>query len=82
MAEPDNIVLEHLRAIRAKLDDVERTIDALARKVESKAEAAQVAELNSKLSGLTHMVVSSLGSVVHSLDSLDKRVARIERERV
>ena len=27
MAEPDNIVLEHLRAIRAKLDEVDRKID-------------------------------------------------------
>lgn len=82
MADPENIVLEHLRTIRGRLDDIERKIDNLDRKVESKAEAAQVADVDGKLTGLTHMVVSSLGSVVHSLDSLDKRVARLERERV
>lgn len=75
MIEPDNIMLEHLRAIRADLAEVKRSL-------ESKAEAAQVADLDSKLSGLAHMVMSSLGSVVHSLDSLDRRVARLERERV
>ncbi len=75
MAERDNLTLEHLRAIRAQLDNLER-------KVDTKAEASQVSELDSKLSGLAHMVMSSLGSVVHSLDSLDRRVARLERERV
>jgi hypothetical protein len=75
MAEPENIVLEHLRAIRTELADVKRQL-------ESKAEAAQVADLGRKLDGLSHMFVSSLGSVVHSLDSLDKRVARLEREQV
>jgi hypothetical protein len=75
MVEPENIVLEHLRAIRSDLTDVKQ-------RLESKAEAAQVADLDSKLIGLTHMIVSSLGSVVSSLDSLDKRVARLERERV
>jgi hypothetical protein len=75
VVDPDNIVLEHLRAIRSKLDDLER-------RLESKAEAAQVADLDSKLAGLTHVVITSLGSVVRSLESLDKRVARLERERV
>jgi hypothetical protein len=75
MVDPDNIVLEHLRAIRTDLADVKQ-------RLESKAEAAQVAELDSKLTGLTHVVISSLGSVVQSLESLDKRVARLERERV
>ncbi len=75
MAEPDNIILEHLRAIRADIADVKQ-------RLESKAESAQVADLDSKLTGLTHVVISSLGSVVQSLDSLDKRVARLERERI
>jgi hypothetical protein len=75
MAEPNNITLEHLPAIRADLTDVKQ-------RLKSKAEAAQVAELDAKLSGLAHMVMSGLGSVVHSLESLDRRVARLERERV
>jgi hypothetical protein len=73
MAEPDNIVLEHLRAIRADLADVKQQL-------QSKAEAAQVADMDSKLSGSTHVVISSLGSVVQSLESLDRRVARLEHE--
>ena len=73
MADPDNIVLEHLRAIRSDLAEVKQ-------RLESKAEAAQVADLAANLTGLTHMVVSSLGSIVHSLESLDRRVARLEHE--
>ena len=73
MAELDNVVLEHLRALRSELAEVKK-------RLESKSEAAQVADLDAKLTGLTHMVVSSLGSVVHSLESLDRRVARLEHE--
>jgi len=79
MAEPDNIVLEHLRAIRGTLDDIERKVDSLER---NKAEAVQVADVERKLDGLTHAVVSSLGSLVRSFESLDKRVSRLEHERV
>jgi hypothetical protein len=68
--------------MRGKLDDLERRIEALDGKVESKAEAAQVADVLSQLSGFSHMVISSLGSIVHSLDALDRRVARLEREKV
>jgi hypothetical protein len=82
MAEPDNIVLEHLRAMRAEMTAMRADITDIKRRLESKAEAAQVADLDSKLTGLTHVVVSSLGSVVQSLDTLNKRVAKIERERV
>ena len=79
MAEPDNIVLEHLRAIRGKLDDIERKVDNLER---SKAEATQVADVERKIDGMTHVVVSSVGSLVRSFESLDRRVARLEHERV
>jgi len=82
MVDPDNIVLEHLRGIRAKLDDVERKLEGLDRKVDTKADAAQFADLELKLDGLTHMIVSSFGAVVHRLDSIDARVSRLERERV
>jgi phage shock protein A len=82
MAEPDNIILEHLRALRAKLDEMDRRLERLDAKVESKSEAAQVAGVERRLDGLTHMVASSFGSMVHSLDSLDRRVARLEREPV
>jgi len=75
MADPENIVLEHLRAIRAKLDDVERKLDNLERK---KAEASQVADVERKLDGLTHAVISSLGSLARSFESLDKRVSQLE----
>ena len=73
MAEPDNIVLEYLRAIRSDLAEVKQ-------RLESKAESAQVADLERKLDGLTHVVISSLGSLVNSLDSIDRRVSRLEHE--
>ena len=82
MAEPDNIVLEHLRAIRADLGDVKQRITAVEQALESKAEASQVADVDRKLDGLTHVVISSLGSLVRSFESLDKRVSGLERERV
>jgi hypothetical protein len=82
MAEPDNIVLEHLRAIGADLGEVKQRITAVEQALESKAEASQVADVDRKLDGLTHVVISSLGSLVRSFESLDKRVSRLERERV
>ena len=82
MAEPDNIVLEHLRAIRADLGEVKQRIAAVEQTLESKAEASQVTDVDRKLDGLTHVVISSLGSLVRSFESLDKRVSRLERERV
>jgi hypothetical protein len=82
MVEPDNITLEHLRAIRAELGEVKRTIDEIGRKLDTKADAGQVAALELKLSGLTHAVMSGFGSVVHRLDSIHARLSRLERERV
>ncbi len=75
MIEPDNITLEHLRAIRTELVEIRRDLKA-------KADAAQVADVERKLDGLTHVVISSLGSLVRSFESLDKRVSRLEREPV
>ena len=79
MADPDNIVLEHLRAIRAKLDGIERKVDNVER---SKAETIQVADVERKLDGLTHALISGLGSLVRSFESLDRRVSRLEHEQV
>jgi hypothetical protein len=75
MAEPDNIVLEHLRAIRAELGEIKRDLAG-------KANAAQVAELDRNLTGLSHLVLSGFGSVVQRLESIDQRVSGLERERV
>jgi tetrahydromethanopterin S-methyltransferase subunit G len=79
MADPENIVLEHLRAIRAKLDEIERKVDNLER---NKASAAQVVDVELKLSGLTHVSLSGFGSIVNRLDTLDQRVSHLEHERV
>jgi phage shock protein A len=80
MAEPDNIVLEHLRAIRADLGEVKQRIAAVEQTLESKAEASQVTDVDRKLDGLTHVVISSVGSLVRSFESLDQRVSRLEHE--
>lgn len=80
MAEPDNIILEHLRALRSDLSDVRQRISVLEQKLDSKAETAQIADVERKIDGLTHVVVSSLGALVRSFDSLDKRVSRLEHE--
>lgn len=75
MAEPDNLVLEQLRAIRAELGEIKRDLAI-------KANAAQVAELERSLTGLSHLVLSGFGSVVQRLESIDQRVSGLERERV
>jgi hypothetical protein len=80
MADPDNIVLEHLRAIRSDLTDVKQRVSVLEQKLDSKAETAQVADVDRKIDGLTHVVVSSLGALVRSFESLDRRVSRLEHE--
>ncbi len=69
MSEPENIIWEHLRAMRAKLDAVEQR-------------SITIADVGRKLDGLTHVVISGLGSLVRSSESLDKRVSRLEPERV
>jgi hypothetical protein len=75
VAEPDNIMLEHLKAIRAELAEIKRDLAG-------KASAAQVAELDRNLTGLSHLVLSGFGSVVQRLESIDQRVAVLERQRV
>lgn len=82
MAEPDNIVLEHLRAIRSELDALSRQLDCVGGKVDGMADAAQIDGIARRLDGLTFVVRSSFGSVVHSLDSVDKRLARLQHESV
>lgn len=75
MGDPENIILEHLRAIRAELAEVKRDLA-------TKASAAQMAELDRNLTGLSHLVLSGFGSVVQWLESIDQRVSGLERERI
>lgn len=82
MAEPDNLVFEHLGAIRAELGELTLRVTTIKHKLCHKAEAAQVADVKRKLDGLTHVVISSLAPLVRSLKSRDNRVSRLEREPV
>ena len=75
MVDPDNIILEHLRAIRAELAEVKRDLA-------TRASAAQLADLDRNLTGLSHLVLSGFGSVVQRLESIDQRVSRLEHERI
>ena len=72
MVDPENIVLEHLRAIRADLGEVNQRISTLESRMES---------FETKLDGFSHIVMSGFGAVVQSLDSLNARISRLERER-
>jgi len=72
MAEPDDIVLEHLRAIRADLGEIKQRMTALEDRMEV---------MGTKLGGLTHVTIAGFGSVVHRLDGIEERVSRLERER-
>lgn len=72
MAEPDDLVLELLREIRAEVREIRTELKALTERVDT---------LEIKLDGLTHAVIAGFGSVVHELDDLKKRVGRLETER-
>jgi len=72
MAEPDNLVLELLREIRADVQEIRVELRALTERVDT---------LEIKLDGLTHAVIAGFGSVVHELNDLKQRVGRLETER-
>lgn len=77
MTEPESITLEQLRAIRAEVGELRQQAPDIEQKLDSKAETAQVADVERKLDGLTHVVISGLGSLVRSFEPLDKRVPRL-----
>lgn len=72
MAEPDDIVLELLRAIRADMTEVKGQVGELRDRMEG---------VETRLDGLTHVTMAGCGSVVHRLDAIEMRVSRLERER-
>jgi hypothetical protein len=65
MAEPDNIVLEHLRAIRLEVGEMKQRVLEIDRKLDGKAEIAHVAAVERKLDGLTHDFTSFANSPAH-----------------
>ncbi len=81
MAEPENLVLEHLRAIRGSIERLERKVARLDAKVESRFDhvEARLAELHPRVPGLTHVIVAGFGALVHRLDDHERRIARIAR---
>ena len=83
MTEPDNLVLEHLRALRAQIEQMNTglsaKIDALSDRVDQLAERVDLVE--TRLTGLTLAVTAGFGALVHQDDELRERVERLERER-
>lgn len=66
MTEPENLVLEYLRAMRTEIADVKRTIDG---------QTMQLSAIGQQLAGLATAVYAG-----HSdLDDLRRRIERIER---
>lgn len=78
MAEPDDMAVEQIVAIRAVLYDISSTLD----RINHKAESSQMASMDRKLTGLTFVVSSSLDALVERLDTLDARLARLTCETV
>lgn len=79
MAEPQDMVLEILKEVRADFRRLEGKVD----RVDAKAEALieKVDDLEIKLDGLTHAVIAGFGSLVHELDIIKTRVTGLEAER-
>jgi hypothetical protein len=80
MTERDDLVLEHLTAIRRQVEEIGRTLDCVADRIGSMAEATQMDRIGIKLDGLTFVVQSSFEALVNRLVSLDQRLARLQRE--
>ena len=81
MAEPDNIVREHLHAIRAKLDDIERKLDGAGCTARGKSDAGRLAEMALKLDGLAFMMAASFDAVIRRLEGIDLRLSRLSESR-
>ena len=78
MAEPQDMVLEVLKDIRADMRRLETKVDA--NTAELVAHGGRFDDLGTKLDGLTHAVIAGFGSLVHEIDGLKERVSRLERE--
>ena len=79
MAEPENLVLEHLRAIRGSIEQLERKVDRLEIRLEHVEE--RLDGIDTRMTGLTHAVMAGFGALVHRLDDHERRIARIEAGR-
>lgn len=83
MADPENLVLEHLRAIRGSIEQLERRVGQLEARVDSRFEHVEerLDGIDTRMTGLTHAVMAGFGALVHRLDDHGRRIARIEAER-
>ena len=72
MAEPDNLVLEILKELRAELRELRQEV---------RAGFERVDVLEIKFDGLTHVVMSGFGGIVHELKDLNARMTMLEAER-
>lgn len=79
MADPENLVLEHLRTIRAMIEQVDRKVERLEVRLEHVEE--RIDGLDTRMTGLTHAVMAGFGAIVHPLDDHERRIARLEEER-
>jgi predicted nucleic acid-binding Zn-ribbon protein len=75
--EPDNLTLQLLREMRAAMD---RQFSELRSELSDMRDRLETNE--TKLDGVTHVIVAGFGSLVHEIDEIKKRLDRIERERV
>jgi hypothetical protein len=77
MAEPNNIVLEHLRTIWRQVEEISSDIDSIADGVGRMADSTQLERIGLKLDGLTFILRSSFASMAQRLDSLDERLSQL-----
>ena len=75
MAEPQDLVLEVLKEIRADMRRLETKVDSGFQAVNERLGDQEI-----KLDGLTHAVIAGFGSLVHEIDALKERVSGLERE--
>lgn len=79
MADPESLVLEHLRTIRAMIEQVGRKVERLDVRLAHVEE--RIDGLDTRMTGLTQPVMAGFGAIVHRLDDRERTVARLEEER-
>jgi hypothetical protein len=80
MAEPDNLVLDILRELRAEMREGFCKVDARFDAVDKRLVGLEdrIDRIEIKLDGLTHAMLSGSGSLVRELKDVDKRMTTLE----
>jgi hypothetical protein len=76
MVEPNDMVLEILKDLRAETREGFRRVEARLTSLEDRVDTLEI-----RLDGLSHAMMSGFGSIVRELKDINGRLAALEAER-